>query len=99
MSHLNRFYELKAKNDSEPVSFDCLLADFENAKTDNQFFKLTVCSRHKIQGKVFAENFGYMFFSSDEKYQLTFDYAVFVALQREIAIDVDNLEIVIVYGV
>ena len=42
MSHLNRFYELKAKNDSEPVSFDCLLADFEPGKTENEFFKLSV---------------------------------------------------------
>lgn len=99
MSHLNRFYELKAKNDSEPVSFDCLLADFEAAKTENQFFKLTVCSKSKILGNVIADDFGVLYSKSDTHYWLSFDGATFGAFEDEIAIDFSALEIMIVSGV
>lgn len=98
MSHLSRFYELKAKNDSEPVSFDCLLADFEELKERGYYFKLFAFNGDEEEiGWLYANDFCRLV--SESKYYLSFDAATFAAYESQIAIDFDNMEIMIYYGV
>ena len=100
MSHLNRFYELKANNQDSLVSFDCLLIDYEMANIGSSFFRLTICSKDRIFGNVYANDFGFTVghFDNATEYYLSFDGANFTAKEEEIAIDVVGLEIMIVYG-
>jgi hypothetical protein len=97
MSHLKRFQELKKQNNQEKVSFDCLLTDFEECYLNDNFFKLTICSKNEVLGNIIADNFCVLFEESNRKYWLSFDGATFGAFQNQIAIDFENLEIMIVY--